>query len=675
VGKGQMGQKASWMSIASGFDPSWRGIFAVLTHRVMGGMVLALIRRSQMPNFYDDNHDLRFYVDQYIDWEKLVDLVELHYKATDAPKDHKEAVQTYKDVLELVGEFVANEVAPRARAMDEAHPVLKDGKVVQCPEHQAIFEQLKEMGIYGMTVPRELGGMNLPILVYFLIAEVFCRGDVGSMTHFAFHAGMATSMVEYSLREGTTERDKDGRIIKTRWDAYVQEIIEGNAWGSMDLTEPDAGSDLAALRAKAIKDDKGVWRVTGNKIFITSGHGKFHFVLAKTKDENSLAALSLFLIPLEIERDGKIIKNGEVDRVEDKIGHHSSATSSIQFEDSEADLIGEEGDGFTLMLMLMNNARIGVGFEGIGISEAALRQAREYAAERPSMGKMIAEHEMIADYLDEMEITVMGMRALAIEGAIAEETANRMALDVRQGDKDSKKEMKRAKRRARLITPLLKYAAAESAVRVTRLNMQIHGGNGYMKEYDAERLLRDSLVLPIYEGTSQIQSLMALKDHLGAAMKKPQAFVQKLAQAKLNAVSSRDSLERKYWSMRSLALSAQQHILLQIAKDKFSEARHVPLANFLETFKKWNPKTDFAFGMLHAEHLTAILADVEVANILLKQAQRFPERREIAQRWMERAEPRVRYNWDVITTTGERILAQLQRAQSSAESKETRASH
>ncbi len=623
-----------------------------------------------MANFYADNDDLKFYVEQYIDWEKLVDLVENHFRAKDAPKDFREAVTSYKDVLELVGQFVADEVAPRARAMDNAHQRVEGGKVISPPEHEAIFSQLKEMGIYGMTVPRELGGMNLPVLTYFLIAEVFARADVGSMTHFAFHAGMAAAMVEYSIREGSAKFDDEGRIVSTRWDAYIQEIIAGDTWGSMDLTEPEAGSDLANIRAKAVQDDKGVWRVTGNKIFITSGHGKFHFVLAKTEDRASLKALSMFLVPLTIERDGKTIVNGYVDRVEEKIGHHSSATCSVQFDNSEAELIGEPGEGFQMMLMLMNNARIGVGFEGIGISEAAYRTAKAYAAERKTMGKTIDRHEMIADYLDEMEVTIKGLRAIAVDAALCEETATRlMLLKKAKGGNgtDTDKEVKRAKRRARLLTPLIKYAAAEAAVRITRLGMQIHGGYGYSHEYDAERYLRDALVLPIYEGTSQIQALMALKDHLGLAMKKPQLFVQRLAQAKLEAVRARDELERRYWAMRSLALSAQQSILLAIAKEKLSAARQKPLNQFFNAFlKDWDPKRDFAYGLLHAEHLAQLLADVEIAATLLEQAKRFPERRELAARWIERVEPRVRHNWDLIANTGERIVGLVRRADAEA---------
>ncbi|MEK7703885.1 MAG: acyl-CoA dehydrogenase family protein [Myxococcota bacterium] len=622
-----------------------------------------------MANFFTDNADLQFYFSRGLDWEKLVELVELNYQATDAPKNASDALESYRELLTLVGEFVAEEVAPRAKDLDRQGTHLgTDGVVQDGAAHQQIFTKLRELGLYGMTLPRELDGFNAPTLVYFAAAEIFSRADAGVMTHFGFHAGLAGAFCQYTMHDPRTKIDDVGRITDTPWRAMLAEIVAGKAWGSMDLTESDAGSDLAAIRSRAVKDKDGIWRLTGNKIFITSGHAKYHLVLAKTADESSLEALSLFLVPLTIERNGRTIKNGYVDRVEEKIGHHSSATCSIQFEGSEAELIGNAGDGFKLMLQLMNNARIGVGFESIGTAESAYRMACAYAAERKSMGKTLAEHEMIADYLDEMETTILGLRALAMDGAYAEETANRLqqlmrlpSFAERSDIADYKRRLSYYRRRARVITPLLKHAAAEAVVWITRMNMQIHGGNGYTQDFGAERLLRDALVMPIYEGTSQIQALMALKDHLLGAIRDPQRFVRRTAVAKVRSVRLRDPLERRYYALQDLSLSAQQAILLRIAKSKWSEAIAGPLPQFLDKFlKSWDPKRDFSYGLLHAERLARILADVQIADVLVKQAKQFPERRELAERWIERAEPRVRYNVDQIQHTGDRVLRRLQ---------------
>ncbi len=625
-----------------------------------------------MANFYTDNDDLRFYFEKGIDWEPLVELLEPGYQDADGPKSCKDAVETYGDILNLVGNFVAEEVAPRARDIDEQGTSMVDGKARSAPAFEEIFDQLREMGIYGLATPRELGGMNCPATLYFLLCEIFGRGDVSVMTHFGFHAGLAIVLLEYSLREGSTKIDDNGKILETRWKSVIDEFLAGEAWGSMDLTEPGAGSDLTVIRTKGVKGEDGIWRVTGNKIFITSGHAKYHIVLAKTEDRDSLDALSLFLVPLTIERDGETITNAEVDRLEEKLGHHGSVTASVQYEESQAELIGKPGEGFRLMLMLMNNARLGVGFESLGLCENALRQAREYAAERESMGKTIDRHEMIADYIDEMDVTIRGLRAMAIEGAIAEEMAVRterlMLLPRNKDSHELRRKANELKRRARFLTPLIKYSASEAAVWIARMNMQIQGGNGYMKEYDAERLLRDSLVLPVYEGTSQIQALMALKDALLAGIKNPQRFLARMATSKYNALRAKDDLDRRYFALESLSYSAQQHILLKIAKDKWSVAISGPLPKFLNTFlKKWDAKRDFSFGLLHAERLSRILSDVAVAEILVRQSHQFPERRDIAERWLERAEPRVRYNWDCIARTGDKFLERLKENEESSD--------
>jgi hypothetical protein len=221
-------------------------------------------------------------------------------------------------------------------------------------------------------------------------------------------------------------------------------------------------------------------------------------------------------------------------------------------------------------------------------------------------------------------------------------------------------ELARRKRKARRVTPLLKYLAAEKAVEMARRAIQIHGGVGYTREYPAEKLLRDAIVMPIYEGTSQIQALMAMKDTLGGILKNPQGFLTKSAQARWRSLSARDPLERKVARIEALSYGAQQHLVSRTASDKLRAVVEQPLGRWSEAFKKnWDPKRDFAFAMLHAERLIRILADVSISRILLEQAKRFPERRELLERYTERAEPRCRALHEEITTTGERLLAEL----------------
>ncbi len=369
-------------------------------------------------NFYTDNADLLFQVKHGLDWDEIVRLVENDLTLPDGPKTVEEARAFYEDVLKATGEFVAKELAPRAAAIDKQGTWLEDGEVKFSPELDAVMEGFKALGLYGLTVPRELGGSNAPMSLYFIVGEIIARGDVSVMTHFSFHGGIASSMLLYSIKEGSAVAE-NGRLVKTRWDDDIRKIAAGEAFGCMVLTEPGAGSDLSAIRTRAVEKD-GKWIVNGEKIFITSGHGQYQFVLAKTEDESKvdgLKALSLFLVPRKLERDGKLVDNVKVTKVEEKLGHHGSATCALLYEDSVGELVGERGQGFELMLLLMNSARIGVGFEAIGNAEAALRLAQAYAAERRTMGKPIEQHELIAEKLLDMETWIAAMRALGVRGA------------------------------------------------------------------------------------------------------------------------------------------------------------------------------------------------------------------------------------------------------------------
>ena len=528
-----------------------------------------------------------------------------------------------------------------------------------------------------MCLPRELGGQNCPILLYLINTELFSRGEVSVTAHHGFHGGIAMALLVFSFFEGTTTWDADeARITSTRFADEIEEIRSGKAWGCMDITEPDAGSDMGALRAVGKQDDDGNWLVTGEKSFITSGHGKYHFVIARTEkaaDPNDpfagLQGLSMFLVPAWTEgKDGNRVRTVEVTRLEEKLGHHGSVTCALSFDESPAHLIGKRGEGFRYMLLLMNNARLGVGFETLGLCESAYRMAKEYAAERQSMGKTIDRHEIIADYLDEMKSDIEGIRALAMAGIYHEEMAQKVGIlestGAFEGSSAVARHMKSIayhKAQARRLTPLLKFLGAEKAVEITRRNIQIHGGVGYSSEFGAEKLLRDAMVMPIYEGTSQIQALMAMKDTLGGILKNFQGFLKRTAQARWRSMSARDPLEKRLAKLQSLSLGAQQHLVTKTAADKFKALHGKPIAEWPRRFlKDWNPKKDFAYAMLHAERLTVLLADEAICELLYAQAKRFPEREDVFLRYLDRAEVRAKYLHEQITTTGQRLLDQLQ---------------
>ncbi|RMH38501.1 MAG: hypothetical protein D6689_19385 [Deltaproteobacteria bacterium] len=619
-----------------------------------------------MANYFKDNEDLQFYFERGIDWEPLAKITELDWRAPDGHRNAAEAVEFYGDIAEMVGEFVAEEVAPHAAAIDrEAVRLGDDGRVIAPKAFDDIFAKIAQLDLHGMCLPRELGGMNAPMLLYYINSELFARADVSVMAHHGFHGGIAMAMLMFSVQEGTTEFDRDTlQITKTRFADAIAEIARGEAWGCMDITEPDAGSDMAALRAKGEQDADGNWTVTGQKIFITSGHGKYHFVIARTEDAADpadpfagLGGLSFFLVKLYDDNpDGTRTWYGSIDRVEEKLGHHGSVTAALTFDRTPAQLIGQRGEGFKQMLLLMNNARIGVGFESIGLCEAAYRLARDYAAERPSMGKTIDRHEMIADYLDEMRTDIQGLRALAMHCAFHEEMAQKEQLRERlepPADDVARQRLRRTirahKRQARRMTPLLKYLAAEKAVEMARRCVQIHGGNGYMKEYGAEKLLRDAMVMPIYEGTSQIQALMAMKDTLGGILKDPQGFVARTAQTRWRAMSARDALERRVARLQLVSLGVQRQLIARTAADKLRSLRGRPVGQWPKALAgNWNPKRDFSYALFHAERLTRLLADEAIAEVLLAQAKAHPDRRDVLERYLDRAEPRARYLADEI---------------------------
>lgn len=626
-----------------------------------------------MGNFFLDNDDLRFYLDRGLDWGPLIELVEEGFRAPGGFQSTSEAVEAYRETLTMIGQLVADEVAPRVKAIDDEGPRLENGEVIQPRALDELMEQIRGLELHGMGLPRELGGMNCPLILTMMAGEIFARADVSFMAHHGFHGGMAIAMLLYSILEGSAVYDKEKRqLTSTRFDQQIREILRGDAWGSMDLTEPNAGSDLGALRTKAELGEDGRWYITGEKIFITSGHGKYHFVIARSEplvpESDGLAGLSLFLVPAyEDGPDGRK-RLATIDRLEEKLGHHGSATCALSFDRTPGELIGKRGEGFKLMLLLMNGARLSVGFEAIGLCEAAYRLARAYASERTSFGKTIDRHEMIADYLDEMESDILGIRALAMYGAYHEELAQRMQRAILLGAAEPgsleaerlKREQKRHQKRSRRVTPLLKYIASEKAVELARRAIQIHGGSGYMKEYGAEKLLRDAIVMPIYEGTSQIQALMAMKDTLSGIMKNPQAFVTRSAQARWRSLSAREPLERRVAKLQVLSYGAQQHLVSRTATDKLRAVSNQPMSQWARAFKNnWDPKRDFAYAMLHAERLIKLLTDTAIAEVLLEQVRQHPERKELLERHLDRAEPRARALSEEITTTGERVITAL----------------
>jgi alkylation response protein AidB-like acyl-CoA dehydrogenase len=633
-------------------------------------------------NFFLDNDDLRFQLG-LVDWDTLVDLQEQMFLDDDRFTNGADGRAFYQDILTALGEYIAKEIAPWEHELDSQHPTFKDGDVTDTPRMQTILKGLADLGAMSITLPRRLGGMNTPIMVQNVLFEMMTRADASVTGQFGFFGGIAGALQLYSSDEGSVTF-VDGRPVKSRFDDIIRRLGEGTDCGAMVLTEPQAGSDLARLSSKATPQADGSWRLTGQKIYITAGHAAHHIVIARSEDESThpgLKGLSLFYVPRFIGTDGKPAQREDagarenlvIGGIEHKMGQRSAVAATIHYENSVAELIGQRGEGFRLMLVLMNNARIAVAFEALGTMEAAYRTARTYAEERVSMGKPIARHEMIADYLDEMDVVIRGLRAATFEAAFHEEVATRLKMHLKTkppanaAEREKlEKQAKTSAARSRSLTPLIKYWGGEEAVRMARMAMQIQGGIGYIMETGTEKLLRDALVLPVYEGTSQIQALMALKDNLGAAIKNPVGFAKDIAETRIKALSAHDPLDKAAARLRLASLSAMQTIMSRIAADKLGRVGKGPLSSWKSSLtKEWDPALDFSFGLLHAERLTKLLTWSLTAEVLVDQAKKVQgtvdadERRELAARFMERFEPRTKGVLAEIEATSGSLLDRL----------------
>ena len=445
-------------------------------------------------NFYNDNESLKFYLTHpemgRIAAMKERDFAE-HGQYPDAPADAAEAVENYDRILSLVGEIAGDMVAPNAEEVDHEGPHIEDNRVVYAEGTQQNYETLTKAGLMGISMPRRYHGLNFPYVPFIMTTEIISRADTGFSTI-------------WSLQDcAETVRAFADEAIK---DKFLPRIYEG-ATCSMDLTEPDAGSDLQAVRLKATYDESaGCWRLNGVKRFIPNGGADLHLVLARSEEGTTDGrGLSYFLFD---KQDGGLT----VRRLENKMGIKGSPTAELVFTNAPAHIIGERRFGLIKYVMtLMNDARLGVGSQSVGLSEAACREAERYAAEREQFGQAIAAFPAVRDLLLAMRARTDATRTLLYETA-------RM-VDLCKGYEDLGRPMtpeertayKWAQRSADMLTPLLKLSASEFANRNAYDCIQVHGGSGFMKEYACERLYRDARILSIYEGTSQLQVVAAQK--------------------------------------------------------------------------------------------------------------------------------------------------------------------
>jgi alkylation response protein AidB-like acyl-CoA dehydrogenase len=442
-------------------------------------------------NFFLDNLDLQYYLDK-VDLREIVEVREKGYSYVEqypvAPRHYEDAKDNYRLLLEVLGEICATVVAPRAAEADEEGAQFHDGEVHYASATQDALQALKQAELMGVMLPWEYGGMNLPETIYQMMVEIVSRAEAGLMTIFGLQE-IASSISEFGSEE-----------MKAN---VLPRFARGEVAGAMVLTEPDAGSDLGSVQTRATYDEEaGVWRIKGVKRFITNGCAEIMVVLARSEEDSTDArGLSFFLV----ERDETV----QIRRIENKIGLHASPTCEIQFNDTPAELIGKRRFGLIRYAMaLMNGARLAVAAQAVGIAEAAYREAYRYARARVQFDQAILSLPAVSRMLLSMRSEIEATRAMMYEAAYwvdLEKAYERRIAESEKPDPADRRRMKQAGKTAEALTPLVKYYATEMGNRVCFQAVQVHGGVGYMQEFNVERHYRDIRVTNIYEGTSQLQ--------------------------------------------------------------------------------------------------------------------------------------------------------------------------
>ncbi|MBD5385531.1 acyl-CoA dehydrogenase [bacterium] len=448
-----------------------------------------------MANFYTDNPDLKHYLTHPM-MEKIVALKERDFAEADtydyAPRDYADAIDNYDRVLEIVGEICGDIVAENAEDVDHNGPKVENSRVIYAEGTQKNLEATRKAGLMGMAMPRRLGGLNFPITPYIMAADIVSRADAGFENLWGLQ-DCAETIYEFA------DDDQKKR--------YIPRVCAGETM-SMDLTEPDAGSDLQSVMLKASQKEDGSWVLNGVKRFITNGDADIHLVLARSEEgSHDGRGLSMFIYD---KRNGGV----NVRRIENKMGIKGSPTCELTYKDAPAELVGSRRLGLIKYVMaLMNGARLGIAAQSVGLSEIAYREALAYAKDRKQFGKAIIEFPAVSEIISVMKAKLDASRALLYACArfvdmykIYDDIAKERPLTP-----EEKKEQKYYSKLADAFTPMAKGMTSEFANQNAYDCIQIHGGSGFMKDYACERVYRDARITSIYEGTTQLQVVAAIR--------------------------------------------------------------------------------------------------------------------------------------------------------------------
>lgn len=448
-----------------------------------------------MANFFTDNPDLRHHLNHPL-MRKIVELKERNYADAEnydyAPVDFEDAMDNYERVLDIVGDICGNVIAENAESVDHEGASCSDGHAHYASATETNLDVCRKAGLMGMSMPRRFGGLNFPITPYIMAADIVSRADTGFENLWGLQ-DCAETIYEFASEEQKAK--------------YIPRVCQGETM-SMDLTEPDAGSDLQSVMLKATEQPDGTWRLNGVKRFITNGDSDIHLVLARSEEgTRDGRGLSMFIYD---KRDGGVT----VRRIENKMGIKGSPTCELVYKDAKAELVGSRRMGLIKYVMaLMNGARLGIAAQSVGVSEIAYREALAYAKERKQFGKAIIEFPAVAEMISVMKAKLDASRTLLYECSryvdlykAYEDIAKERSLTP-----DERKEMKAYSRLADALTPLAKGMTSEYCNQNAYDCIQVHGGSGFMKDYACERIYRDARITSIYEGTTQLQVVAAIR--------------------------------------------------------------------------------------------------------------------------------------------------------------------
>ncbi|MCF0172746.1 MAG: acyl-CoA dehydrogenase family protein [Bacteroidales bacterium] len=449
-----------------------------------------------MANFYKDTPALKFHLEHPL-MRRITELKERNFRDKDvydfAPVDHEDAIDSYDKVLETIGEICGDILAANAESVDHEGPTVENGRVTYAEGTKKGLDAMVQAGFMGVAMPRRLGGLNFPIVPYMMAADMVSRGDACFENVWGLQ-DCAETLYEFGSPD--------------QHERYIPRVCAGETM-SMDLTEPDAGSDLQRVMLKATWSEADqCWYLNGVKRFITNGDADIHLVLARSEEGTTDGrGLSMFIYD---KRNGGV----NVRRIENKLGIKGSPTCELTFKNAKAELCGERRLGLIKYVMaLMNGARLGIAAQSTGISECAWREAMDYSASRAQFGKTIENFPAVYDILSVMKAKLDASRAVLYETSRfvdVYKTLNDIQRE-RQLTAEERAEQKKYSRLADSLTPIAKGMTSEYANQNTYDCIQIHGGSGFMKEYTCERIYRDARITSIYEGTTQLQVVAAIR--------------------------------------------------------------------------------------------------------------------------------------------------------------------